>query len=126
MTSLVQFSTPIPLKVDLNREKARVMLDILKATSLPSEPPIPGIEPWDLGIDLKFLKEAKARFESDWSFDALQEKINEWPNFTVHYDHQECRSGAELHYIHARSKRPDAIPLILLHGWPGKSSENYN
>ena len=31
---------------------------------------------------------------------------------------------SDLHFIHARSERTDAIPLILLHGWPGEYRGN--
>lgn len=33
--------------------------------------------------------------------------------------------GIELHYVHERSAQPDAVPLLLLHGWPGSYFEFY-
>ena len=120
MTKLVNFSSPIPLQVDLGHEKAQAMINLLKATPLPTNLPVLDSKPWALGIDLEFLKEAKAKFEQDWKLDALHEKINRWPNFIVHYDHKGCQAGGELHFVHARSSRADAVPLILMDGWPGK------
>ena len=125
MTKLVNFSSPVPLQVDLGHEKAQAMINLFKTTPLPTNLPVLDSEPWALGTDLEFLKEAKAKFELDWKLDALHEKINRWPNFIVHYDHKGCQAGGELHFVHARSSRADAVPLILMDGWPGKP-ENWD
>lgn len=46
----------------------------------------------------------------DWR--AVQDRLNAWPTTTTTID------GQPVHAIHARSPRPDATPLLLLHGWP--------
>lgn len=51
----------------------------------------------------------------DWR--AQEERINAVPQFTTPID------GHDLHFFHVRSAREDATPLVLLHGWPGTSSE---
>lgn len=42
-----------------------------------------------------------------------------WPQFTVDLE------GVSLHFVHQRSQREDAIPLLLVHGWPGSFYEFY-
>jgi pimeloyl-ACP methyl ester carboxylesterase len=46
----------------------------------------------------------------DWR--AQEAKMNAWPHYRVTID------GVPIHFIHVRSKRPSAIPLVLTHGWP--------
>ncbi|KAI0156571.1 alpha/beta-hydrolase [Xylariaceae sp. FL1272] len=57
--------------------------------------------------------------EYDWN--KAQEEINgNFSHFAI-----TLPSGNQLHFIHERSDSPDAIPLILLHGWPSTSREWY-
>lgn len=44
---------------------------------------------------------------------AVQEELNDLPQWITRID------GADIHFVHVRSGRPGAIPLLLLHGWPG-------
>ena len=49
-----------------------------------------------------------------WEHTLTQEaKLNSFPNFMMEV------GGINLHFIHERSQHADAIPLLLLHGWPG-------
>lgn len=43
--------------------------------------------------------------------------MNTWPQFTT------CIDGLNIHFLHVRSRHPDAMPLILSHGWPGSVIE---
>ena len=43
--------------------------------------------------------------------------LNEQPNFRTVID------GQQIHFIHARSAHDDALPLLLIHGWPGSITE---
>jgi epoxide hydrolase len=53
--------------------------------------------------------------EFDWR--AFEARINEFPQFTTEID------GETIHFLHVRSDRPDATPLVLTHGWPGSVVE---
>jgi pimeloyl-ACP methyl ester carboxylesterase len=53
--------------------------------------------------------------EFDWR--AFEARINEHPQFTTEID------GQTVHFLHVRSDRPDATPLVLTHGWPGSVVE---
>ncbi len=53
--------------------------------------------------------------ETDWR--AVEARINAYPNIMTRID------GQQVHAVHARSPRPDAVPLLLLHGWPNSVLE---
>ena len=44
-------------------------------------------------------------------------KLNALPQFMTEID------GLDIHFLHVRSKHPDALPLIVTHGWPGSVIE---
>src|SRR5579863_3958833 len=69
-----------------------------------------------LGIppaELARLAEALAVL--DW--EAFAERVNAHPAFLA------LRGAEQLHFVHARSNANDAVPLLLLHGWPGSFLE---
>lgn len=53
--------------------------------------------------------------EYDWR--KAEAKLNAFPQFTTDID------GLTIHFIHVRSRHPDALPLIVTHGWPGSVFE---
>jgi epoxide hydrolase len=46
----------------------------------------------------------------DWRF--WEDRLNSYPQFTTEID------GQRIHFLHVRSSNPDALPLVLTHGWP--------
>lgn len=66
----------------------------------------------------------KKLFEEEWSWDDLAAKLNQYDNYIVPIG--EGDDTFNLHFIHVKSKRADAAPLMLLHGWPGASLCLYN
>ena len=62
--------------------------------------------------------QALARYwaeEYDWR--ECEEKLQALPHFITEID------GLDIHFIHVRSEHEDALPLIVLHGWPGSIIE---
>ena len=53
--------------------------------------------------------------QHDWR--KVEAKINSYPNFMTNID------GLDIHFIHVKSKHPNALPLIVTHGWPGSVIE---
>ena len=110
------FGSPKKIKINYDRADIQNLLDLLKAAPFPDKAPLDA-KPWKLGIDHEYLRSLKSRFESEWDWNALEKQINSHDNYLVHYKNGE--DSLDLHYVYARSARSDAIPLILLHGWPG-------
>lgn len=66
----------------------------------------------DYGSTASFVKAHCAYWRDRFDWRALEVRINAQPNFIAAID------GLDIHFIHRRSSRSDAIPLILMHGWP--------
>ncbi|KIJ44826.1 hypothetical protein M422DRAFT_207769 [Sphaerobolus stellatus SS14] len=122
MSNQTTLDVTTPIKIDFKEELKSSLKYLLKATTLPATPPIPGTSPWSLGIDLSWLKQLKEIFESDrWDVNSLLQDLNRWPHYTVRMSASESEDGevVDIHFLHIKSNRKDAIPLLMLHGWPG-------
>ncbi|NQX12255.1 alpha/beta fold hydrolase [Microbacteriaceae bacterium VKM Ac-2855] len=78
--------------------------------------PLPG-DDWSRGVPSAVLERYVAHWRTAFSWRAIEERVNEHPQFTTVID------GQTLHYLHVPSSRPDAAALVLLHGWPGSFLE---
>jgi pimeloyl-ACP methyl ester carboxylesterase len=92
----------------------RDLQERLARTRWPDEPPL---EPWSTGTSLAYAKEICEYWRERFDWRAWEARLNAFPQFTA----QVC--GIDLHFIHVRSPNPDAIPLVLSHGWPGSVLE---
>ena len=86
----------------------------LGRTRWPDEPPL---ESWTTGSSLAYMKTLAAYWREGFDWRAAEAQLNAFPQFTVPVQ------GIDLHFIHAPGKRPDAMPLLLSHGWPGSVFE---
>jgi len=86
------------------------------ASPAPAGPTMPGVG-WGYGVPLAYLKEVAAYWRGDYDWRAWEATLNAYPQFTTTID------GANVHFLHVRSPEPDALPLILTHGWPGSVAE---
>ncbi|KAL5498683.1 hypothetical protein ACEPAH_2038 [Sanghuangporus vaninii] len=109
----------VPERIDIKYDASQVqrMLSLLQAAPFPDRAPIDADTPWKLGIEYEYLKKLKTTFQTQWSWDTLEKKIAKFDSYIVHYESD--GDILDLHYVHVKSPRADAIPLILLHGWPG-------
>jgi len=69
------------------------------------------------GIPLAKLKLLVAYWGSDYDWRKAEAKLNALPQFMTTID------GVDIHFIHVRSRHPNAMPLIMTHGWPGSVFE---
>ncbi len=67
---------------------------------------------WAYGADTVYLRELVAYWRSDFAWSKQQARLNEFEHYRA------LVSGMKIHFVHARSRDRDAIPLLLLHGWP--------
>ena len=72
---------------------------------------------WEMGVDLPYIKELVEYWRTEFDWRAVEERLNRHPHCTTTID------GQNIHFMHVRSERPDALPLLLLHGWPGSVIE---
>ena len=107
-TEIRPFRIDIP-KADLDDLQAR-----LDRTRWPDE--LPGVG-WDYGVPLGYVKELTEYWRTDYDWRAWESRLNAYPQFTTTID------GQNIHFLHVRSPEPDALPVILTHGWPGSIVE---
>ncbi len=72
---------------------------------------------WDYGVDLTYMQELAEYWRTEYDWRAEERRLNQWPQFKTNID------GLDIHFVHVRSKHEDALPLILVHGWPGSFVE---
>ena len=111
------FGSPNRIDVKYDATTVQNMLELLKASPFPDRAPIDADTPWKLGIEYEYLKNLRNTFLNEWKWESLEKEIGKFNNYLIHYEHE--GDVLDLHYIHVKSSRSDAIPLILLHGWPG-------
>ena len=68
-------------------------------------------------MPLDYVKELADYWRTGYDWRAWEARLNEYPQFTTTID------GQNVHFLHVRSPEPDALPLILTHGWPGSIVE---
>ncbi|MEW6273451.1 MAG: epoxide hydrolase family protein [Thermodesulfobacteriota bacterium] len=72
---------------------------------------------WEYGVDLDYLRELIAYWRDQYDWRVHEARLNELDHFRTRID------GQSIHFVHARSPRADALPLLLMHGWPGSIVE---
>jgi pimeloyl-ACP methyl ester carboxylesterase len=103
-----------PFRIDIPQADLDDLSDRLDRSRWPDELPSVG---WAYGVPRDYLQELAHYWRHEYDWRAAEARLNEWPQFTTTID------GANVHFAHIRSPEPDAIPLILVHGWPGSIVE---
>jgi epoxide hydrolase len=72
---------------------------------------------WERGVPQDYLQELTAYWRDGFDWRAQEEQLNAFPQFVTTID------GQRIHFLHVRSPEPDALPLIVTHGYPGSVVE---
>lgn len=98
-----------PFKIEI----AQSVLDDLKArlqqTRWTDEPENAG---WSYGTNPAYLRELADYWQNTYNWRKQEEALNQFPQFKTTID------GVGIHFIHVKGKGPNAIPILLTHGWP--------
>jgi pimeloyl-ACP methyl ester carboxylesterase len=70
------------------------------------------------GVQLAIMQDLASYWATDYDWRVVESRLNTLPQFVTEID------GLDIHFIHARSKHKDALPLIVTHGWPGSVIHN--
>ncbi|HSO97131.1 MAG TPA: epoxide hydrolase [Acidimicrobiia bacterium] len=103
-----------PFPIDVPDPTLDDLRDRLDRTRLPNQ--IDGIG-WDQGTELDTLRDLLATWRERYDWRRVEDELNRYEHVQATID------GQRLHALHARSRAPDAIPLLLVHGWPGSIVE---
>jgi len=69
------------------------------------------------GVQLATMRELARTWQTDYDWRQFEARLNALPQFITTID------GVDIHFIHVRSKHPNALPVIVTHGWPGSIVE---
>src|SRR5262249_50948504 len=72
---------------------------------------------WDYGTNAAYLKALVGYWRDKYDCRAQERRLNQFDQFKTSIE------GLDVHFIHQRSKQPNATPLLLLNGWPSSSVE---
>ncbi|MFD1832779.1 epoxide hydrolase family protein [Streptomyces desertarenae] len=103
-----------PFRIEIPQSAIEDLHRRIDATRWPAE--IPGVG-WDRGVPVGYLKELTEYWRHRYDWRAAEAELNRYPQFITTID------GTDVHFLHVRSAEPDAMPLVLTHGWPGSVAE---
>ena len=75
------------------------------------------VDDWSQGAPLQWIKDICQYWAETYDWRQREAQLNRFSQFTTEID------GLGIHFIHVRSKHPEARPLIITHGWPGSVVE---
>jgi pimeloyl-ACP methyl ester carboxylesterase len=103
-----------PFRIDIPQADLDDLLDRLTRTRWPRQLPGDG---WSRGVPVDYLRDLVDHWAGGYDWRAQEARLNEFPQFVTGID------GLDVHFLHVRSPEPDALPLILTHGWPNSFVE---
>ncbi len=65
------------------------------------------------GVPLAAMRELARYWATDYDWRKAEARLNAHPQFITKID------GVDIHFIHVRSRHPNALPVVIVHGWPG-------
>ena len=99
-----------PFRIDIPEAAVDDLKRRLAATRWPDD--LPGY-----GIPVSTTRDLVDYWRTEYDWRKQEAALNRLPQFTTMID------GQSIHLVHLRSKRPDALPLLITHGWPGSIVE---
>jgi pimeloyl-ACP methyl ester carboxylesterase len=75
------------------------------------------VSDWSQGVPLMYLKELCRYWAEVYDWRKTEARLNKLPQFVTDID------GVSINFVHIRSPHPDALPLVITHGWPGSIVE---
>ena len=104
-----QHSEPIPFDIAIPEAK---LDDLRRRLSNVEWPHDFANEDWTYGVPASYLRGLVDEWRDDFDWRAQEAAMNAWPHYRVEID------GLPIHFLHAKGKGPNPIPLVLTHGWP--------
>ncbi len=104
-----------PFRIEIPQQNLDDLHDRLNRTRWTAD--VPGTDPEDYGVSLAWVQDLARYWKDRFDWRAYETRLNSYPQFVTEID------GQDIHFLHIRSPEPDAVPLILTHGWPGSVIE---
>ena len=104
---------PVSFEVQISEAAIADLRARLRNTRWPEAEPVAD---WSQGVPLTYVQELAAWWADDYDM-GLAGRINRFPQAKVDV------AGLGIHYLHVPSPEPDALPIVMTHGWPGRVVE---
>jgi hypothetical protein len=106
-----------PFRIDVPQADLDDLQDRLARTRWPEQ--MPGVG-WSRGVPVDYLNGLVDYWNRAYDWRQAEAQLNQIPQYTTTID------KTNVHFLHLVSPEPDALPLILTHGWPGSIVEFAN
>ena len=103
-----------PFRIDIPQAQLDDLASRLARTRWIEELPDTG---WERGVPPGYLKDLAGYWAGGFDWRKQEATLNQHPQYITEID------GQNVHFVHTRSPRADAIPLLLIHGWPGTPAD---
>ncbi|GIM91996.1 epoxide hydrolase family protein [Paractinoplanes toevensis] len=111
-TTIRPFPIPVAGEADIEGLRARIT-----ATRWPDPELVPD---FSQGVQQTVMQELARYWATEHDLRRHEQRLGALPNFVTEID------GVDIHFIHVRSPHPNALPVIITHGWPGSVIELLN
>src|SRR4051812_4935190 len=106
--------TVTPFRIDIPEADLDDLRQRLARTRWPEAETV---DDWSQGIPLSYVQELVEHWLNKYDWRATEARLNQFPQFRTEID------GLGIHFIHVKSPEPNALPLVITHGWPGSIVE---
>jgi pimeloyl-ACP methyl ester carboxylesterase len=103
-----------PFTLNIEQDRLDDLKDRLARTRWPEKETV---NDWSQGAPLSQVQALCEHWQNRYDWRACEARLNAAGQFTTVID------GLRIHFLHIRSPNPDALPLLLTHGWPGSIIE---
>jgi hypothetical protein len=103
-----------PFRVDIPEQDVAALRRRIAATRWPDRETVTDRSQ---GAQLAKVQELVRHWGTGYEWRKCEARLNALPQFATEID------GLDIHFIHVRSANPDALPMIMTHGWPGSVLE---
>ena len=103
-----------PFRIEVPDSELRDLRERLVRTRWPERETV---DDWSQGVPLAYVQELCGYWADGYDWRATEARLNALPQFRTEID------GLGIHFLHVRSPQPDALPLVMTHGWPGSIVE---
>jgi epoxide hydrolase len=110
-------SSPRPFTVQVPGAAVEGLRDRLRRTRWPDRETV---DDWSQGVPLGYVQELCTYWADDYDWRVAEQRLNAYPQFMLEL------FDLDIHFLHVRSPVPDALPLVITHGWPGSVVEFLN
>ena len=105
-----------PFKVAIPKDEIERYYQKIRDTRVPAKDIVPNAGS-DYGFTTEWATDLYKFWTESYSWEEEQEHMNQWPHFRTEIE------DINIHFIHQRSKAENAVPLLMVHGWPGSFYE---